>query len=99
VPRIFILPPRPLLGPLSVENHGDFGPRALVYGAVETQGDLVTLAWHGLDPVLFVARRCFGAEPYGDPAVRVHPNAGKRAIEPYKLLIPTEAANECCHRP
>src|SRR5262252_501163 len=29
----------------------------------------------------------FGAEPDGDPAVRVHPNAGKRAIEPCKLLI------------
>src|SRR5215831_8128271 len=37
--------------------------------------------------LLFVARRCFGAEPDGDPAVRVHPNTGKRAIEPCKLLI------------
>src|SRR5450631_1637970 len=49
--------------------------------AVEAQADVVARAGHGLHPVLLLACRCLGAEPDGDAAVRVHPDAWERAVE------------------
>ena len=55
--------------------------------SIKSQGDVVALAGHGLHPVLLVAGWCFGSEPDGDAAVRFHPDARKRAVEPCQLLV------------
>src|SRR5215470_12390082 len=54
---------------------------------IEPQKDAVTLAGHGLHPVLFVASRCAGREPDRHSTVLVRLDARDRPVDSRQLLV------------